>query len=356
MKVLAIETSCDETAIAIVDSNKNILSNVIYSQTEIHKPYGGVVPELAARSHVEIIDDILLESLKKAKTSLDEIDAIAATAGPGLIGGLIVGLVYAKSLALALNKPFIAVNHIEAHCLTSRLTENIEFPFASLLVSGGHCQIVIIESINKFYKIGETIDDALGECFDKVSQMIKEGYPGGPSIERLALRGNENKYNFPKPLIHNKDNRYNFSFSGLKTAVKREIEKITKQEFSHSLSYLKLTEVNKYDICASFQKTVLEIIINRLDNIYSDNIFNKFNITKLNIAGGVAANKYILSNLINWGIDKNIKVTSAPINLCTDNAAMIAWLAIEKAELGLFSKLDFKAKARWEMGDANNIL
>lgn len=353
MKILGIETSCDETAVAIVDDQKNILSHCLNSQIEIHKEYGGVVPEIAARSHADILDKLIIESLAKANLKLEEIDAFAVTAGPGLIGGVIVGVMAAKTLASVCKKPFIAINHLEAHALTVRLTENVEFPYLLLLVSGGHCQILLANSINNYKKIGETMDDALGEAFDKVAQMLGLAYPGGPAIEKIAVKGDENRFKFSRPLIdgiRKKENQFNFSFSGLKTAVRRQIEKLTDQEFSHSKSAEKLSDQEKADIAASFQRTCAEIIFNRLENVVRNAEDDNLRKTQdLVVAGGVAANRYIFSKLENWALNHSLRVITPPINLCTDNAVMIAWAGIEKFKLGIFDELDFKPKARWPL-------
>jgi N6-L-threonylcarbamoyladenine synthase len=349
MKILGIETSCDETAVSIVDDEKNILSHILRSQISLHEEYGGVVPEVAARAHVEILDSLILESLKKAKLTLNEIDAFAVTAGPGLIGGVIVGLMAAKTLASVYKKPFIAINHLEAHALTVRLTNQVEFPYLLLLVSGGHCQILLAKGIGDYEKIGETIDDALGEAFDKVAQMLGLPYPGGPQIEKIAALGSETRFKFSRPLIdggNNKEQMFNFSFSGLKTAVRRQIEKLIGEEFSHFTSPQKIKEQDKNDIAASFQKTVVDIILNRLENVLS---YEKTKVSNLVIAGGVAANRYIFSNLQNWAATHNLEVITPPLNLCTDNAAMIAWVGVEKMKLGISDNLNFKAKARWEL-------
>lgn len=349
MKILGIESSCDETAIAIVDDEKNILSHIINSQVKLHQEYGGVVPELAARAHIEVIDKIITQSLKEANLELKDIDAIAATAGPGLIGGVIVGLMMGKTLASVLKKPFIAVNHLEAHALTARLTGDLEFPYLLLLFSGGHCQILLVQGVGDYTKLGETIDDALGECFDKVAQMLGLPYPGGPAVEKLALLGDEKKYKFPKPLIDSdfeKKHLFDFSFSGLKTAVRRQIEKIIGEDFLHNNSYKKLSEQEKADICASFQKTIIDIILNRLTNIFA---LKKVETKNIVIAGGVAANRYIFNHLQNWAEKKSFKIITPPLNLCTDNAAMVAWVGVEKTKIGVHDNLNFKPRARWDL-------
>ena len=348
--ILGIETSCDETAVAIVDDKKNILSNVLNSQIDLHKKYGGVVPELAARGHIEILDDLILQAIQKANLKFEDIDAFAATSGPGLIGGVIVGMMAAKTLASIYKKPFIAVNHLEAHALTARLTSNLEFPYLLLLLSGGHCQILVAKNLGDYQKLGETMDDALGEAFDKVALMLDLPYPGGPSVENLALMGNEDRFKFSRPLIDTKNNEhlFDFSFAGLKTAVRRQIEKLTGEEFSHLTSPKKINFQDKADICASFQKTVVAVLINRLENIflYHQNLSN---IQNLVIAGGVAANRYIFNHLKNWAQNYSLQIITPPLNLCTDNAAMIAWVGVEKYKLKLFNDLNFKPKARWEL-------
>ncbi len=352
MKILGIETSCDETAVAIVDDQKNILAHVLNSQIELHKKYGGVIPELAARSHVSILDDLILQALKEANLKLEEIDGFAATSGPGLIGGVIVGMMAAKTLASVFKKPFLAVNHLAAHALTARLTSDLvnglEFPYLLLLISGGHCQILFARGVNDYEKIGETIDDALGEAFDKIAQMIGLPYPGGPAVEQLAKQGDETRFKFSRPLLDSKDekHRFAFSFSGLKTAVRREVEKLVGESFSHFTSPQKLNEKDRADICASFQRIVCEIILNRLNNVLAKNQRPTKNLV---IAGGVAANRYILSRLENWASTHQMKVITPPIYLCTDNAAMVAWAGVEKLKLGFVDGLNFKPKARWEL-------
>lgn len=346
MKVLGIETSCDETAVAIIDDQKNILSHFINSQIETHKQYGGVIPELAARGHIEVLDGLIMQSLETAQLKFEDIDGFAATSGPGLIGGVIVGMMAAKSLASVYQKPFIAVNHLEAHALTARLTSEVAFPYLLLLISGGHCQILVVNGVGDYRKIGGTIDDALGEAFDKVAQMIGLPYPGGPSVEKLALEGDEQRFQFSRPLIDGyvkKEHLCNFSFSGLKTAIRREIEKLIGEEFSHLTSPQKICAKDRADICASFQRTVCEIIINRLDNIEDSSLKD------IVVAGGVAANRYIFSALSDWSKKRDLRVITPPIALCTDNAAMVAWTGIERLKLGLIDDLNFKPRARWEL-------
>lgn len=355
MIVLGIESSCDETAVSIVNHQKQILANILHSQIKIHQDYGGVIPELSARSHLEIIDQLIIEALNQAKLKLDQIDGFAGTSGPGLIGGVIVGMTCAKTLASIYHKPFLAINHLRAHALAIRLEQEISFPYLVLLVSGGHCQILICKAIDQFYKIGETIDDALGECFDKVAQMLGLNYPGGPEIERMAINGNVNSFKFPKPLIDNNDknNLFNFSFSGLKTAVRRTIEKITNQEFDHLHSPKKINEQIKSDICASFQNCVSEILLNRIENVYNNFNQDLLSIDKnkldLVISGGVACNQFIFNKLKHFSTNNNFKIIIPSKKLCTDNAMMIAWNGIEKLRNNLIDQLDFKPRAKWDL-------
>ena len=335
MNILGIETSCDETAAAIVNSDRKILANIIHSQQD-HTPYGGVVPELASRAHIKFLDGIIQKALDEAKLDWHEIDGIAVTAGPGLIGGVIVGVMEAKAIASALKKPFIAVNHLEGHALTARLTDNVEFPYLLLLVSGGHCQILNVNGVGDYDLLGETIDDAIGESFDKLAKMLGLGMPGGPLVEKLALKGNPDAFELPKPLCERPG--CDFSLSGLKTAVKKKVDS---GEFSPE------------DICAVFQKTIGDIIENRLENAFAaeaplpeGGVGGGFGGT-LVVAGGVAANKYLRSRIANP--DPQLTVIAPPINLCTDNAAMIAWAGIEKMQNGEPDSLDFKPLARWAL-------
>lgn len=344
MIVLGIETSCDETAMAVVNDKKEILSHIVVSQINIHKEFGGVVPEIASRNHLDVIDNVLIKVLKDANIELKDIDVIAATTGPGLIGGVVVGTVFSKMLASILNKPFIAVNHLEAHALTSRMTSDIEFPFLLFLLSGGHCQILQAINVGKYKKIGETIDDALGECFDKVGTMLGIEYPAGPKIEQFAKLGDENKYKFAKPLIDNtgkaRDKNYDlmFSFSGLKTCIRREIEKMES-----------LSKQDIYDICASFQKTVIEILTDRLENVFKKFKNENISMKSLVIAGGVSANQYIKNNLSELCKKYNYNVITPPLKLCTDNGVMAAWAGLERFKANLISDLKVCPKSRWEL-------
>ena len=374
MKILGIETSCDETAVAIIDDQKNILSHVLRSQIDLHQKFGGVVPELAARGHAEILDELILLALKEANLKFEDIDGFAATSGPGLIGGVIVGMLAAKTLASIYQKPFLAVNHLEAHALTARLTNDVEFPYLLLLISGGHCQILLANGVSNYEKIGETIDDALGEAFDKVAQMLDLPYPGGPAVEQLAPQGDAKRFKFSRPLIGDKNHLFNFSFSGLKTSVRREIENLVGEDFSHLTTPKKVSEKDKADICASFQNVVCEVLINRLENVLT--LFEKEcgiakamtgdlnppsevslqppsfskKVKKLVIAGGVAANQNIFSKLQIWAKTHDLEMIAPPIKFCTDNAVMIAWTGFEKLRLNKIDDLNFKPKARWELG------
>jgi N6-L-threonylcarbamoyladenine synthase len=339
MKVLGIETSCDETSVAIVDENKNIIANLVYSQIKEHIEFQGVVPELAARAHMEKLELLINEALSSSALTLNDLDAIAVTAGPGLIGGLIVGVMYAKALAATTGKPLYAINHLEGHALTARLTNDVEFPYLLLLVSGGHTQILIAEQVGKYQLLGSTIDDAIGEAFDKVAKMLEIGYPGGPAVEKLALTGRR-IFEFPKPLI--REQNCNFSLSGLKTAVRRKIESLGE-----------LDEQAKADICASFQYTIGEIISNRINNAFL-HYTHQTNKKSLVVAGGVACNQYIRKILEQDCIKHNCNFIAPPIRLCTDNAAMIAWAGIEKIlAKNKPDSLDFAPKSRWNINNFN---
>ncbi len=340
MLILGIETSCDETAAAVISSDKKILSNIIWSQTE-HAAYGGVVPEIAARAHMEYIEPVITKALLEAGITLSQIDAVAATAGPGLIGGVIVGVMTAKAIASVQKKPFIAVNHLEGHALTVRLTSDIGFPYLLLLASGGHCQFLVVEGVGKYKKLGGTLDDALGEVFDKTAKMLGLGYPGGPAVEQLAKKGDPSAYSFPLPL-RGRDG-CDLSFSGLKTAVRLKAEEIRDENGGI------LSEQAKADICASFQYTATASVINRAQWAIAE--FKKLHPhgKYFVLAGGVAANEYIRSNLLEVLARNNLELVAPPLKLCTDNAAMIAWAGIERLELGLIDGLDFEPRARWPL-------
>ena len=336
MKVLGIESSCDETAVSIVQSDKTILSNIVFSQLKEHEAFGGVVPEIAARSHVHHLHRLAKQSLEEADISIKQIDAIAATAGPGLIGGVMVGVMFAKGICSAANKPFIAVNHLEAHALTARLTSDLEFPYLLLLMSGGHCQILVVKGIGKYTKLGGTIDDAIGECFDKTAKLLGLPYPGGVSIEKRAKLGNEKRFQFSRPLLKQKN--CNFSFSGLKTSVRNTIGEISE-----------LSEQDINDICASFQYTVTQIVLDRLQNAFSEFCREYSDIPNKNlvIAGGVASNQYLRKAMQLLSRQSGFELIAPPPKLCTDNGAMVAWTGLERLKLNMINSIDFEPKSRW---------
>ena len=339
--ILGIESSCDETAASIVSINKQnnpiILSNVVSSQIDVHKEFGGVVPELAARSHVEKIDWIVKKAINDSGIKINDIDAIASTAGPGLIVCLSVGLTFGKALAACLNKPFIAVNHLEGHALSPKLNSELNYPYLLLLISGGHSQYLSVRNLNDYKRLGTTIDDALGEAFDKTAKLLGIEFPGGPQIEHLAKKGNPNKYDLPKP-IFNKGG-CNLSFAGLKTAILRITKEIK-------------TDQEKFDLAASFQKTVIDILYKKTI-IAFDEFEKQIKPKEKNfvVAGGVAANKEIRRMLTNLSKDKKYEPIFPPIELCGDNAAMIAMVGLEKFKLKQFDNLDYPAKPRWPLDE-----
>lgn len=336
MKILAIETSCDETSISVVAKapiDERILSLVTRSQIHEHQPYGGVVPELAARAHLTNIEPILNKATKESRIPLRDIDAIAVTAGPGLIGGVLVGVMLAKSLSLSMNKPLYCINHLEGHALTARLSNNVAYPYLLLLTSGGHCMFVEILGFRQYRLLGQTLDDAAGECFDKIAKLLNFDFPGGPALEKKALGGNPHRFQFPRPLENTP--LPNFSFSGLKTAVKQTIEKSV------------LDTQTTCDIAASFQYAVGEIFKERSLKALE---YCNHPVTTLVMAGGVAANQYLRSQLSELCDNQNIRAIFPPMNLCTDNAAMIGWTAIEAILNGVPpSSYDFQPKPRWPL-------
>ncbi len=336
MIILGIESSCDETAVAIVNDKKEILAHVVRSQIKEHINYGGVVPEIAARSHIEHIDLLIKQALMEADLSLEQIDAIGATSGPGLIGGVIVGCMVAKTIAMILNKPFIAINHLEAHLLTPRLCSDLDFPFLTLLVSGGHTMLVFANSLGDYRFLGGSIDDAIGEAFDKVAKLMDLDYPGGPQIEKLAKNGDIKRFKLPKPLCEK--NNLQFSLSGLKTAVLREKEKLGQLEIK-----------DKEDIAASFQYTIGEIVKFKLEQAFMQD--DSMSCDKFVLTGGVAANMYLRSILEEVCSKYQKRLFTAPINLCTDNAAMVAWAALEKFSTGVSHDLSFSPMSKWPLAN-----
>src|SRR6187551_1992643 len=340
MIVLGIETTCDETAAAVVerfeDGRGKILYNVILSQVREHAAFGGVVPEIAARAHVETLDGIIGKAMAQANCGYDVIDGIAAAGGPGLIGGVIVGLTTAKAIALVKNKPLIAVNHLEAHALTARLTDNTPFPYCLFLASGGHTQILAVRGVGDYVRLGTTQDDAIGEAFDKTAKLLGLGYPGGPEVEREALRGNPTRFELPRPM-HGRTEP-DFSLSGLKTALRLEAERIAP-----------LSDQDVADLCASFQQAVVEVIHDRLRAGMKVFRMRHGTPTALVAAGGVAANEAIRKVLQRVAFEGGIKLVIPPGELCTDNGAMIAWAGAERLALGLTETLDFAPRARWPL-------
>jgi len=342
MLVLGIETSCDETACAVVrdtdDRARRIVSHSLFSQLREHAPYGGVVPEIASRAHIEHLDGLIAESLAAAGVKLADLDAIAVTAGPGLIGGVMVGVTTAKTLAWAAHKPLVAVNHLEGHALSVRLSDDVPFPYLLLLVSGGHCQFVVVEGVGRYRRLGTTIDDAAGEAFDKTAKLLGLGYPGGPAIERLAQAGDATRFDLPRPLWRKPG--CDFSFSGLKTAVRLALESCGPAP----------DEQDKADLAASFQQAVLAIILDRARNAIA--MFDEGwggRDRHFVVAGGVAANAALRAGLVALAAQSGLLFTAPPPQLCTDNGAMIAWAGLERFRLGLTDALDVPARARWPL-------
>jgi N6-L-threonylcarbamoyladenine synthase len=333
MRVLGIETSCDETAVAVVEADAGdrpigrILANVVYSQLTEHRRFGGVVPEIAARAHLERLDGLVGEALAMAGLEFGALDGIAATGGPGLIGGVMVGVMTAKAIAFAHDKPFLAINHLEGHALSVRLTEQVTFPYLLLLVSGGHCQLLTVRGPGDFTRLGTTIDDAVGECFDKTAKLLGLGFPGGPAVEQAAKTGDSNRFKLPRPMWRKPG--CDFSFSGLKTAVRQAVEKLPKND-PQAIA----------DLCASFQRTVGDVLADRCGNALAlapnDTLV---------VAGGVAANTYLRGRLEGLGV----RLVAPPIKLCTDNGAMIAWAGVERLRRGMTDGLDFAPRPRWPL-------
>lgn len=337
MRVLGIESSCDETAAAVVTADRVILSNVILSQNEAHAPYGGVVPEIAARSHIEQMDGVIRRAIADAGIKFADLDAVAATTGPGLIGGVIVGTSMGKALASVLKKPFVAVNHLEGHALTARLTHDVAFPYLLLLASGGHCQILEVRGVGDYVRLGGTLDDAMGEAFDKTAKLLGLGFPGGPNVERRAESGDPRRFAFPQPLKGREG--CDFSFSGLKTAVR-----LAALERAQG-GVIGAQDVA--DLCASFQYTVGEIVKDRMHHALSA----RPGIKRLVVAGGVAANRYLRECLKIVAAEYECELIAPPPGLCTDNAAMIAWAGIERLLLGHSDGMDTEPRARWPLAE-----
>jgi len=348
MRVLGIETSCDETAAAVVERTASgagrILSNMVYSQLAEHAPFGGVVPEIAARAHLELLGGIIRRAMDEAGSGFDDLDAIAVTAGPGLVGGLLTGLMTAKAISVSTSLPYYAINHLEGHALTPRLTQGLDFPYLLLLVSGGHSQFVEVNAIGSYRRLATTIDDALGEAFDKTAKLLSLGHPGGPQLEKTAIGGNPSRFDLPRPLSGRKE--VNFSFSGLKTAVRQLAGELAP-----------LDEATVRDICASFQAAVVDVLTDRTEKMFE--IFEAQHGSDgrtLVVAGGVAANKTIRSALEATCASRNWVMIAPPPELCTDNAAMVAWAGIERMAVSDPSPLDFAPRSRWPLDQQSDSL
>lgn len=344
MLVMGIESSCDETAVAIVEKKKKnkgkIIKEIIYSQVENHIPFGGVVPELSSREHIRFLNKITKQVLKQSKIKIQELDGIAATLGPGLLGGLLIGSNFAKALSIANNKPFLGINHLQAHILVSRMDYELFFPFLVLLISGGHTQLLIAKKFNKFELLGESIDDALGEAFDKTAKLYGLKYPGGPEIEKYALKhSKKNTFKLPKPLF--KKNNLDFSFSGLKTAIRRIIES-------------GITQEQKYNLAYDFQFTVLECLKNRCGKameLFKENYGNGHFI----LSGGVASNQFLREGLKSLSKKKGMEFFSPKPELCVDNATMVAWAGIEKLLCNSkFNDIEMLPSPRWPLVELSN--
>lgn len=337
MIVLGIETSCDETAAALVDGDGKVLAHAVLSQMDEHAVFGGIVPEVAARAHLAHLDRLIAKAMAEAKVGFADLSAVGATAGPGLIGGVLVGVMSAKAIAAVHQIPFVAVNHLEGHALTARLTHGVAFPFLLLLVSGGHCQLLAVEGVGRYRRLGTTVDDAAGEAFDKVAKMLGLGYPGGPAIERAARAGDPARFAFARPMKGKPG--CDFSFSGLKTAVRTAVE---------ALPPGPLSEEDIHDLAASFQAAVVDSIGDRVRRAL-DAFSDTYDGRTLVVAGGVAANTALRAELEARARAAGFDFVAPPLALCTDNAVMIAWAALERFKLGLTDGLDFKARPRWPL-------
>jgi N6-L-threonylcarbamoyladenine synthase len=336
--VLGIETSCDETAVALVDGGGCVRAERLASQLEAHAPYGGVVPEIAARAHLDVLDHLIAGIMAEAGLSFADLAGVAATAGPGLIGGLIVGLVTAKAIAAVHRRPLLAINHLEAHALTARLTDRIDFPYLLLLVSGGHCQLLVVEGVGRYRRLGTTLDDALGEAFDKAAKLLGLGYPGGPAVERAAAGGDPARFALPRPMAGQPG--CHFSFSGLKTALWHTVQREGRASLEPPL-------LN--DLCASFQAAAGDALVDRTGRAVA--AFRDLHPEgeALVVAGGVAANAFLRARLAALAERLGLRLIVPPPRLCTDNGVMVAWAGVERLALGLVDPLDAPARARWPL-------
>jgi N6-L-threonylcarbamoyladenine synthase len=338
MILLGIETSCDETAAALVRDDRKILAERLLSQLEEHRPYGGIVPEIAARAHLDHIDRLVAEAMAEAGVVFAELDGVAATGGPGLIGGVIVGVMTAKAIAAASGCPFLAINHLEGHALSIRLVEPVAFPYLLLLVSGGHCQLLAVEGVGRYRRLGTTLDDAAGEAFDKCAKLLGLGFPGGPAIEKAARAGDARRFGLPRPLLGRPG--CDFSFSGLKTAMRQTIL---------ALGPGGLDRGAVADLAASFQAAVADVLADRTAHAIAAFRARYPSGETLVAAGGVAANGLLRARLEQVAREHGMSFAAPPQRLCTDNAAMIAWAGIERLKLGLVDGLDFAPRPRWPL-------
>jgi N6-L-threonylcarbamoyladenine synthase len=339
--VLGIETSCDETAAALVDAERRVLAEALFSQEEQHAPFGGVVPEIAARAHVEVLDRLIARVMAEAGLGFAELAGVAASAGPGLIGGLIVGLVTAKAICAVHRRPLLAINHLEAHALTARLTHGVAFPYLLLLISGGHCQLLVALGVGRYRRLGATLDDALGEAFDKAAKMLSLGFPGGPAVERAAQAGDPERFPLPRPMVGQPG--CHFSFSGLKTALRQTIER---------LGPAALEPPTLNDLSAGFQAAAGDILVDRTRRAATILRADHPGADTLVVAGGVAANAYLRARLAALAAELALRLIVPPARLCTDNGVMIAWAGQERLAQGLIDDLDAPARARWPLDPA----
>jgi N6-L-threonylcarbamoyladenine synthase len=342
--VLGIETSCDETGVALVDAERRVLAELLRAQLDRHAPYGGVVPEIAARAHVEILDRLIARAMRDAGLAFSDLAGVAATAGPGLIGGLLVGLITAKAIAAVHRLPLLAINHLEAHALTARLIigpgveDRLDFPYLLLLVSGGHCQLLVVEGVGRYRRLGTTLDDALGEAYDKAAKMLGLGFPGGAAVERAARTGDPTRFALPRPMVGQPG--CDFSFSGLKTALRQTIERLGPPALESPLLD---------DLCASFQAAAAKALIDRTRCAAELFRADYPDATTLVVAGGVAANAFLRACLARLAEEQGLRLIVPPPAWCTDNGVMVAWAGLERLALGLTDDLAAPARARWPL-------